>query len=349
MNLCEKYLDIHGFLTIKLQHPKTHRYYSGINFPFEYFEVPSIIEPDITFSIGKFDRKKVKCDIIFRNYEIANKYIYFRRASAGSEYEVEIEMVSENSFVVKFNWIKQRKIDIFLPCYRPQLLILEPLIEYLLLLNGKVLLHAGAITTSKGASIFIGRSGSGKTPIIKSLINQKGARYLGDDKIILYDEFAYAFPKNVCLFDYEMSRNESIKELNTLSEKIRSLIYLLWNKPTKSAYIAEKAKIHSLFLLLRDIDTDSAHITDITETEIYNSMIYNNYAEYWNYYDLWEAFTAYSYYDSKFPFRNYLKLVSSSLTSNITCSRRYKLLIPSYPDISSIKAVANIVSPEVIY
>jgi len=344
MNLCEKYFDIHGFLAIKLKYPKFHQYYSGINFPFEYFEVPHVTEPNITFVIGKFDRKKTNCDIIFRNYEIDNNYIYFKRRSAGSEYEVEIEMISGKSLIVKFNWIKQRKIDLFLPYYRPQLLILEPLIEFLLLLDGKVLLHAGAVTTPEGASIFAGRSGSGKTSIIKFLIHQKGAHYyLGDDKVILHDGFAYAFPKNICLFDYAVSRDQSINELDVFSEKIRSLIYLLKAGSTKRNYVAKMGKVDSVYLLLTDANTDKPKVGNVDKEYVLKSMVFNNYAEYWNYYDLWEAFIAYSYYDPKFPFKNYLNLLGTALNANLAHLKCHSLALPYHPDLSMIKEVVEIV------
>lgn len=331
MRLHSKYFDIHSFVSVKLNYPKKINHYPGINFPFQYFEVDNVSKADIVFSIGKFKRKKGKCDIIFRKFEIDEKYIYYKNKSQGSEYEAEISFDSKlQKFCINFNWIKKNYLDYLFPYYRPQLLILEPIIEFQLLMQDKVLLHAGAISTEAGAILITGRSGSNKSPIIKNLILTGHAKYLGDDKIILNENKIYSFPKNFSLFESEFSGRNSANELNNPIEKIRSLLYLHKKKERKYDIISSEARLNSTVLLLKNNSKNKqdTNLKKIDNNEMNNILKYNNYSEFWNYYDIWETFIAYSYFEDSFQFNRYIELLDASIRENSQCLNNYTLAVP---------------------
>jgi hypothetical protein len=63
--------------------------------------------------------------------------------------------------------------------------VLIPALKYLLLLQGKLLLHAGAVATEDGRGlIFVGLSGAGKTTTCISL-TRAGFSFLSDDLVVL--------------------------------------------------------------------------------------------------------------------------------------------------------------------
>lgn len=339
MKFIEKKLCIHDILKLKISYPKKEPFMESINFPFKYFEKEYDGEPEIIFNFGPLNRKKTNCDIVFRNTEISKNYIYFKKKNNDSSYEVEIITDSQDNININFNWIKRSICDTLFPYYRPQLLILEPIIEYKLLLKGWILLHGAGIAKEDGASIFIGRSGSYKSPIAKICLKKFSAKYLGDDKILIKDNYVYSFPKNLSLFEYEMSRSNSMVELNKKTEKLRSIIYLMRNKNSNYLEVKEKEKINSIFIVLKsDQENNEVQLKDINNEMLLNSLTYNNYSEFWNYYDIWDHFIAYAYVYTDFPFSNYINILNKNIHNNLkNIDNFYQITISNKCDESSIE------------
>ena len=339
MKSIEKKLCIHDILKLKIVYPKKEPFIESINFPFRYFEKEYDGEPEIIFNFGPLNRKKTNCDIVFRNTEISKNYIYYKKKNNGSSYEVEIITDSQDNVNINFNWIKRSICDTLFPYYRPQLLILEPIIEYKLLLKGWILLHGACIAKEDGASIFVGRSGSYKSPITKICLKKFCSKYIGDDKILIKDNYAYSFPKNLSLFEYEMSRSHQMVELNKKTEKLHAIIYSMRNKNNSYLEVKEKEKINSIFLVLKsNQENNEIQLEDITNEMLFDSLTYNNYSEFWNYYDIWDHFIAYSYVYTDFPFSNYINILNKNIQNNLKkIGNLYQITISNKCDESSIE------------
>ena len=331
MKIIKKQFNIHNILKIRLSYADNERFIiDSINFPFLYFEEYNEADPEITFNFGPFKREKTYCETVFRDTEVSKNYIYYRGEKNGSLYEVEITDGYEGNIMINFNWIKKNLRDSFFPFYLPQLIGLEPMIEYKLLQKSWVLLHGAGIATGNGASIFIGRSGSYKSPITKICLKDMNYKYMGDDKIVIKDNFAYSFPKNLSFFKYELSRDNSMIELNSTIEKLQAIFYLYLNKNIAPLEIQRKEKINSIFKIIKtDQTTKEITLVDINKESLISSMVYNNYAEFWNYYDIWNHLMAYAYVYDDSMFTDYRNILYNNLSNNLKYIKNtYQILIP---------------------
>jgi len=340
MKTIEKKLNIHDALKISITYPRTRSTFDGINLPFSFFEKDYSGKPELIFKIGPFNRKIRDCDIVFRNTEISKRYIYYKKKNGGSLYEVEIAIDPYENMTINFNWIKKGILDAMFPYYRPQLLILEPIIEFKLLFKKCILLHCAGITITNGALIFAGRSGACKSPIINICLKNISAKYLGDDKVLINDNYAYAFPKNISLFEYELSRKNAMVELNKTIEKAKSVVYISKKRSIDAnSIIGDKRKISSIYLLIKSNSADiDLQLEPVNLKSMIEFLIYNNFSEFWNYYDIWDHFMAYSYIYTDFPFRGYMHMLNELLVLNLKdINYIYKLIIPKNCTESSIK------------
>lgn len=121
----------------------------------------------------------------------------------------------------------------------------------LLFQKGYLVLHASAIKTSKGAVLFCGNSGAGKSTTVQEFI-KRGYDKLSDDTIALY--YDEKEKKIMCIPSYPQSKlwqqsldildykNDNLKQVN---EEIEKYVY-----STKDSFCKEKAiSLYSIFVL----------------------------------------------------------------------------------------------------
>lgn len=140
---------------------------------------------------------------------------------------------------LKFPWF-------FFPDYLVCMHVLEPVIEYKLLQQDCVVLHAAALAKNNYSIILAGRGGVKKTTYVMRLL-QEGWNYLADDKVILYNKNLYCYPLCDTFFDY-FFLHKNDESLGVIT-KFKALNHVIKCKPL-SFPITNNAKVQYCNLLL---------------------------------------------------------------------------------------------------
>lgn len=303
-NKIVKHYNIHNILTFQIICEDEHDYFPDFNFPLSYFEVEHVNKPSIILNIGSFEPNHEGSDIVFKKCHVKKNYIYCREQKGLAIWQVEFIGIEDEITIVNFDW-ERRALKAFVAPYNfPQIMYLEPLIEYKLAKMGYCLLHAAAISKDGDAILLAGRSGSSKTPLIAYSINELGCSYIGDDKVILKDGFVYSYPRYINLFNY-MTKGSYSKELGGFLEKLKAALFIMsppWMEKGLSApklefNINKMTKIKSINLVYKskDIAVSKMVIPYKNKLGLVVSLVYNNYAELWVNNLLIDCFKAYAY------------------------------------------------------
>ncbi|WP_153015967.1 hypothetical protein [Methanofollis ethanolicus] len=277
-----KNYNIHDILTFQIVCDDGNDYLPDFNFPFSYFEVESVQDPDIILNVGPFKPNNSECDIVFRKYHIKKDYIYCREQEGLAKWQVEINGIETEEIIINFCWIHKSLRGVVAPNNFSQVVYLESLIDYILAKKGYCLLHVAAVCNDENeALLFSGRSGSSKTSAIAYSINNLEYSYLGDDKIIIKNGIAYSFLRYFGLFNHLLVSDYS-KEHGTFIEKIKAAVFIMKrsHKLMSKFNIAEQGEIRSISL----VDKVQGSISDLTKvSDHYDattcSLINNNLAE----------------------------------------------------------------------
>ena len=152
--------------------------------------------------------------------------------------------------------------------------IILRIIEFMLLKKGILLVHAAAVEKEGSSHVLVGRGGSLKTSICLNLIRKYGFNYIGDDRIILKDGYAYPFPMNYSLFNY-MINNRS-DEFITAIDKVQYLLshgkYLEYSKIAQP-----RSKIENVFLIYRhkEAPVNPPELGDVASRLVVNNFMEN--------------------------------------------------------------------------
>jgi len=335
-----KHYDIHGIISLKLILEDTAFNNSSIDEPFSFFETNSTDAPKITLIMNSKNKSSDVHQSVFRDYRISKNYIAFSKKTGGSIFNVEITGVEEDNLVVHFNWIKRSIKDRLLPNYFPQLFIIEPLIEFLLLRKGYILLPAAGISKGSSAILLCGRSGSMKTPLTIEMLKNQNCSLLGDDKVIVNNEAVYSFPKNLHLFNYLFLKKNTISEFNPLLQKI--LCLLSSNDKKFDFKIKRKDKVQSLVFLVkeRQLHVDFK-IHSLSEDIAFEMLINNNIAESSVSNVIAEALLAYSYIHKDFTIPSFqtASMIIRALVQG--CDKIVVVFIPDTCDQNMIGLLAE--------
>ena len=124
--------------------------------------------------------------------------------------------------------------------------VIEHIIEYKLLEQETVILHAGAWSDEKGGTLISGRGGVRKTSYLMQRLNA-GGKYLADDLVILRNGEMYAYPLCDIYFDY-LYLKENNEDINFLS-KIKAFKHLFSAKPI-SFPVIKSSKVDQVSLMV---------------------------------------------------------------------------------------------------
>jgi hypothetical protein len=109
------------------------------------------------------------------------------------------------------------------------------------------------------------------------MIRKSGFKYMADDKIIIKDDTAYAFPLNVHRFAFMLHNMES-ENYKNIFEKLLLIYYLLKNY-SPSIPIEKKSTIFKLFMITKT-SSDSITISEATDkNKIIQKLLENNRLE----------------------------------------------------------------------
>lgn len=127
-------------------------------------------------------------------------------------------------------------------------LVYFPLIKYLEQVRGWGLLHAGAISSEKGAMIFSGMPGSGKSNFIFTAIQDPALRIVSDNLILHDGRSIYAFPEPVHVnVDHQQSNTDSPEAI--ILPTGRTFSHGRQDYSIDPAFRAWKAQPHSLIFI----------------------------------------------------------------------------------------------------
>jgi len=300
--------------------------FKKIDEPFLYFETEEFESPTITLIMNETEEKLYTPDTVFREYHIGKNVITFQKKYGRSSYKVTITGLDENDIKIYFRWIKKSLKDRLIPNYLPQLFIVEPLIEFVLLKKGYLLMHSGAASNPNGAILLAGRSGSYKTPLLTELINKYNFSFIADDKLIINDEMVYSFPKNLHLFTYLLNKKNNLSEFNQISEKIRCLLSSRNGKCELKIW--EKDSVKTVIFLIKS-KTNHLKVMRIEKEKAIEMLIYNTIAEFWVSNHVWGALMAYSYAHENFIYPE-ISLIRQAIKRLLNgCDTFYSAIIPA--------------------
>ncbi len=200
-------------------------FFNNINTYYENFESNNSIENnDITVEFGKFVPKKANSYVIDNKYYFNKDYFYIKNEKyKEASWSFEIENMDEETTTIRVNSNLLGRLFI-------QGNVIDFIIAKKLSEKGYSLVHASGMMFENRGLLFTGRGGSGKTTICSHLIS-KGAKFLGDNYIILKDGVLFPFPTALNLFTYNLS--DIVLDKLTFAEKvtisIKKFIYDITN------------------------------------------------------------------------------------------------------------------------
>ncbi|MFC1906260.1 hypothetical protein ACFLV9_00220 [Chloroflexota bacterium] len=220
--------NIHNLLKFQVVRDEKRALAWDLNFPFSYFEVEKVNDPDIVLNIGKFTPSNHDCYLIEHRYYVKDNYLYCKDIRNRTKWEVEISGFEQGKTVVNFNAATFGFADILIPDFLPQNLLLRPLIEYKLAERNYFLIHSAAVSRNGQAYLLEGRAGAYKTTLCMDLIRKSGFSFMGDDRIIIHDGHVLSFPLHYTTFTFK-ARNLPTENFRSLWDKIHLLKYLREN------------------------------------------------------------------------------------------------------------------------
>lgn len=203
------YFNIHDVVHLQINRPDYCGQFSGLNREYFYFQ-SNKIKPNLVLNYGPFspshtiDKKNLKEYI---DYD----YFFIEDHFKNIKWSLEILGWETGNFTINFN-IQTAGIRRFFPCFAYQNLFLREPVEIQFLLNDYTVLHASAVAKNGNSYIFMGPQHSFKTTLIMHLI-RNGFDLVSDDKVIVKDGIAYAFPTNIPSFSFWLAKKRDEDDL----------------------------------------------------------------------------------------------------------------------------------------
>ena len=154
----------------------------------------------------------------------ANCHTYNKRV--GKVFPLVYAWCFRNGDESKINlYYKANYFKYFLPIYIPinlQTYLLEPLLFYIGLLKGYLLIHAGSVVKKTAGTIITAQSGCGKTSLILKFI-QNQYEFMGDDLVWISKNLRIIrYPRKIHLFSYVINNSKGL----VLSRRLKLILKL---------------------------------------------------------------------------------------------------------------------------
>ena len=244
--------SIHNILKFKIVKDKRSSFLRDLNFPFSFFEVEEVKDPEITVNIGKFSPSNNNCYLVDHKYYIKQNYFYCKDSEGRAKWEVEVLGFEEGDTTINFNGRLLSPQQIITPDLLPQNLLLKPLIGYKLGRKGYFFVHAAAVSRDGQAYLLAGRGGAFKTTLAMDFVRKRGFHFLGDDGIIIHENKVLSLPMHLGLFEYRLQH--LVTEDLSYWDKVRLLKYLRKNpvcKDTDVVSVVDSATLKAVFFLVK--------------------------------------------------------------------------------------------------
>jgi len=249
-----------------------------LNLEFSFFEVEEIDDPDIVLNIGKFTPLNNNCYLVDHKYHIKGNYFYCKDVGGRAKWEVEIFGFEEGNTTINFNANILGLERILFPDLLPQNIALKPMIEYKLGKKDYFSIHSAAISKDNQAYILAGRGSAFKTTIIMDLVRNGRYNFLGDERVIIYEDKVLSFPIHFLLYSYR-SEHLPTENFRSILDKIRFVKYL-WNNSdyANSNVLVNSSTLNAIFFIVRT-NKPEVRKTPISVKRAVDKLIANEKAE----------------------------------------------------------------------
>ncbi|NPE27876.1 hypothetical protein HNV12_07870 [Methanococcoides sp. SA1] len=222
-----RHYNIHDIYKFTINDNSSCKLFDILNSDFSYFEEINVENPDLVLNIGEFTPQNHDCYIIDNKYHIKDDYIFCTDSIGKYKWMTEISGFESGKIVINFKILSRKTIfDICLPLYT---YLLEGFLMYSLSFRGYHTIHSAAVCKNDDVFLLAGRGGSFKTSLVMDLIRKEGFSYMSDDKTIIHDNYAFAYPLNLNRFVFMLENMEFEKYKNKL-EKLNLIKHLLTSK-----------------------------------------------------------------------------------------------------------------------
>jgi hypothetical protein len=192
---------IHNVLGFSLKNvnnnPLTDTLWSWTLKQYEAFLCSSVVHPDLEFHIGPFISDLADCYILDDKCYVREDYLYTTADYKFTKFEFDITGWESGTFKVRVS------------CNLPGFLIvsgliIDPLLLYALIQRQVLPVHAACIADERGAYLFAGSSGTGKTSVCLDLM-EEGYDLLGDNYTLFSNGRVYSFLSPLNIFTYNLA------------------------------------------------------------------------------------------------------------------------------------------------
>ncbi len=251
----EKYYSIHNIVNFKIVNNANllSRLLPFWDIELRDFENDREAKLDFTVSLGKFNPQKSDCYVLDDKFHIRENYLYCSDSYKYAKWKLKISGFEKGDMEVyvsanPFGWI-----------LIPELII-NPLIWFKLNQKGFAIVHGSGVTKDGRAYVFAGQGAAGKTTIALNLV-ARGFKLIGDHFVILSNEAVLSFFSPLHLLDFNLTPfvRRRMKTKQKIPFKFNQLLRKMTGKEIATkispktllpSLIEDKAKLHSIFLLL---------------------------------------------------------------------------------------------------
>lgn len=270
--------NVHDILKFHIIRNTTYNWRDNINLKFSFFEVDNVEDPDIVLNIGKFTPSCRSYYSVDHKYYIKHNYLYCKESEGAVNWELQINGLEDDLTTINYNGKVRGLSSLLNPDFLAQNILLK-IIEYKLYQKGYYLAHAGGVSKDCKGYILSGRGGSFKTTLCMDLIRKENCRLLGDDRVLIGNGSAYAFPLGLPVFSYMLQNLDHENawkfphKLDFLRRARNSSI-----SPDDSMCELKPVKIAALSFINR-AEISELTVQKISEEDLLQKVILNNRLE----------------------------------------------------------------------
>jgi len=214
---------VHDFLSFSIKNGKdsqpTRSLWLWISKQYESFLCSSEAHPDLEVQVGPFQPEISGCYILDDKCYVARDYLYSTIKYKFTKFEFDITGWEGESL--------RMRVSCNLPGFlMVTALVIDPLLLYALIQRQVLPVHAACIADGKGAYLFAGSSGTGKTSICLDLMGD-GYNLLGDNYTLFSNGRVYGFlsPLNIFTYNLTPALTERVSRATLVALRVKGLLW----------------------------------------------------------------------------------------------------------------------------
>ncbi len=333
------YFNIHDIVKFKINDTQKRLFKNLLGNPFEEYSnyhSNEITDENLDFIVNVVDKleKRPDCFILDDKYYIDKGYIYTTDSYKIAQWIIEI-IKENNSYTLNIK--ANRTARLFISGF-----FIDFFIQYILTQKGYSTVHSSGVSHNGNSYLFSGRGGSGKTSIAIHLVStEESFQFMGDDFIILKDEYAFPFITPLNLFTYNIN-SFLINKFNNrqkCSFFLKNILFMLtfgyakfFTKLNPMLIFPEKIssheKISNIFIILptNQEGIHEANVTQLGKKEVIQYLVNNMKMDSWY---IPKYFIQYGFLFPTDEFSTYWQDYENNLINNLPkITNCYKVVLP---------------------